>query len=176
MYDASPTIDSDALQAINTEPQRRAYETVNYVLRIFDCLITDTHLLSVAALSRALENASAHITDAQHAGMILMQSEMTSIYFIGALITELSTSLPNYKQNPTAHAKMGKKLVAVLQTWLVVMVPLVADQLAVPRSLPGAHAAATAATCLLGSEEQSNIFNCRPGRVSSVTLLQRAKY
>jgi hypothetical protein len=39
--------DSEALRAINTEPQRRAYETVNYVLRNFGCRIAEVQLLSV---------------------------------------------------------------------------------------------------------------------------------
>ncbi|KAI9890687.1 MAG: hypothetical protein M1814_003756 [Vezdaea aestivalis] len=106
--------DSEIFKSIDTEPQRRAYETVNYVLRNFGCRITEMQLIDATAMNRALANASEHIEvrlfspdmnllfrslQSRLNDVVLLQSVFASIYFLGALCAELTTSLPNWKES-----------------------------------------------------------------------------
>ncbi|MCJ1390166.1 hypothetical protein MMC18_003024 [Xylographa bjoerkii] len=105
------TIAPVSLQA-DPEREARAYETVNYVLRTLGKRIGEAGLVSGPALTNALTAASTHIEvelfsvnanrlfqslSKKLADAVLVNSVFTSIYFIGAITAELSSSLPNYK-------------------------------------------------------------------------------
>ncbi|KAI9803594.1 MAG: hypothetical protein M1825_001937 [Sarcosagium campestre] len=98
---------------IDPERERRAYETLNYVLREIGSRLCEAGLVDLQALSRALVSATKHIEyrlfsveanrlfeslGAKLSDAILVNNIFTSIYFIGALTAELSSSLPNYKE------------------------------------------------------------------------------
>ncbi|MCJ1404288.1 hypothetical protein MMC11_007513 [Xylographa trunciseda] len=97
---------------VDPEREARAYETVNYVLRTLGKRIGEAGLVSGPALTNALTAASTHIEvelfsvnanrlfqslSKKLADAVLVNSVFTSIYFIGAITAELSSSLPNYK-------------------------------------------------------------------------------
>ncbi|KAI9752698.1 MAG: hypothetical protein M4579_005536 [Chaenotheca gracillima] len=105
------------------EADRRAYETVNYVLREFGSRLGEMGLVNSAALTKALSGATKHIevrlfsTESNRlfeslasrlADPILVTSVFTSIYFIGALTAELTSSLPNYKES---YTPLGPRMV-----------------------------------------------------------------
>ena len=112
----SVTVDgTTAPVSLQVDPEReaRAYETVNYVLRTLGKRIGEAGLVSGPALTNALTAASTHIEvelfsvnanrlfqslSKKLADAVLVNSVFTSIYFIGAITAELSSSLPNYKQ------------------------------------------------------------------------------
>ena len=96
------------------ERERRAYETVNYVLREIGSRLCAAGLVDEHALTRALTAAAQHVEVRLFSGEanrlfeslaprladpILVNSVFTSIYLIGALTAELRSSLPNYKTN-----------------------------------------------------------------------------
>ena len=102
----------DVLNRVDPEQERRAYETVNMVLRTLGKRIGDAGLVSAPALAKALTDATAHIEvrlfsveanrlfeslGSKLNDAVLVNSVFTSIYLIGALTAELSSSLPNYK-------------------------------------------------------------------------------
>ena len=111
----SVTVDgTTAPVSLQVDPEReaRAYETVNYVLRTLGKRIGEAGLVSGPALTNALTAASTHIEvelfsvnanrlfqslSKKLADAVLVNSVFTSIYFIGAITAELSSSLPNYK-------------------------------------------------------------------------------
>ncbi|MCJ1292701.1 hypothetical protein MMC34_004254 [Xylographa carneopallida] len=111
----SVTVDGTAAPvSLQVDPEReaRAYETVNYVLRTLGKRIGEAGLVSGPALTNALTAASTHIEvelfsvnanrlfqslSKKLADAVLVNSVFTSIYFIGAITAELSSSLPNYK-------------------------------------------------------------------------------
>ncbi|KAL9104629.1 MAG: hypothetical protein Q9163_000433 [Psora crenata] len=112
--------------ARDPERERRAYETVNYVLREFGCRICAAGLVDEHALTRALVAATKHIAvnlfsvqvnrlfeslAPKLGDPVLVNSIFTSIYFIGALTAELTSSLPNYKET---YPPLGPKLVQQL--------------------------------------------------------------
>ncbi|KAI9844115.1 MAG: hypothetical protein M1837_005829 [Sclerophora amabilis] len=117
--------DSEALKAINTDEQRRAYEAMNYVLRNFGCRITEAQLPSLIALNKALGNATTHIDahrlspditllfrslQTRFKDEIIIQGILASIYLLGALAAEISTSLPNYKEEyPALGSHVAKQ-------------------------------------------------------------------
>ena len=101
---------------LDPERERRAYETVNYVLREFGGRLLAAGLVDGQALTNALTAATTHIEVKLFSGEanrlfeslapklgdpLLVNSVFTSIYFIGALTAELSSSLPNYKDSYT---------------------------------------------------------------------------
>ena len=108
------------------ERERRAYETVNFVLREFGSRICAAGMVDEHALTKALMAATQHIEVNLFSGEanrlfeslaprladpILVNSVFTSIYFIGALSAELSSSLPNYKDT---YVPVGPRLVQQL--------------------------------------------------------------
>ena len=108
------------------ERERRAYETVNFVLRELGSRICAAGMVDEHALTKALTAAAQHIEVNLFSGEanrlfeslapklddpILVNSVFTSIYFIGALSAELSTSLPNYKDT---YTPVGPRLVQQL--------------------------------------------------------------
>ncbi|MCJ1434991.1 hypothetical protein MMC27_004361 [Xylographa pallens] len=111
----SVTVDGTTAPAsLQVDPEReaRAYETVNYVLRTLGKRIGEAGLVSGPALTNALTAASTHIEvelfsvnanrlfqslSKKLADAVLVNSVFTSIYFLGAITAELSSSLPNYK-------------------------------------------------------------------------------
>lgn len=108
------------------ERERRAYETVNFVLREFGSRICAAGMVDEHALTKALTAATQHIEVNLFSGEtnrlfeslapkladpILVNSVFTSIYFIGALTAELSSSLPNYKDT---YVPVGPRLVQQL--------------------------------------------------------------
>lgn len=111
---------------IDPEREKRAYETVNYVLREFGSRVCQAGLVNGVALTNALSGATKHIevrlfsTEANRLfeslaaklnDPILVNSVFTSIYLIGALNAELSSSLPNYKDS---YVPIGPRLVQQL--------------------------------------------------------------
>ena len=108
---------------IDTERERRAYETVNFVLRELGNQICAAGLVDEHALTRALDSAARHVDFNLFSGEgnrlfgslapklgdpVLVNSVFTSIYFIGALIAELTRSLPNYKES---YVPLGPRIV-----------------------------------------------------------------
>lgn len=106
--------DPTAALSLQVDPEResRAYETVNYVLRTLGNRIGEAGLVSAPALAKALTAAATHIEvelfsvnahrlfkslASKLKDAVLVNSVFTSIYFIGAITAELSSSLPNYK-------------------------------------------------------------------------------
>lgn len=111
---------------VDPERERRAYETVNFVLREFGTRICAAGLVDEHALTKALMAATQHIEVKLFSGEanrlfaslapklgdpILVNSVFTSIYFIGALTAELSRSLPNYKES---YIPLGPRIVQQL--------------------------------------------------------------
>ena len=111
---------------VDPERERRAYETVNFVLREFGTRICAAGLVDEHALTKALTGATQHIEVNLFSGeanrlfaslapklgdTILVNSVFTSIYFIGALTAELSRSLPNYKES---YLPLGPRIVQQL--------------------------------------------------------------
>ncbi len=111
---------------VDPERERRAYETVNFVLREFGTRICAAGLVDEHALTKALTAATQHIEVNLFSGeanrlfaslapklgdTILVNSVFTSIYFIGALTAELSRSLPNYKES---YIPLGPRIVQQL--------------------------------------------------------------
>lgn len=101
-----------AAQRVNPERERRAYETVNFVLRTIGSRILEAGLVNVDALATALTAATAHIEvklfsletnrlfqSLAHKlnDVVLVNSVFTSIYFLAFLINEGEKSLPNWK-------------------------------------------------------------------------------
>ena len=97
---------------VDPERESRAYETVNYVLRTLGNRIGEAGLVSAPALAKALTAAATHIEvelfsvnanrlfkslASKLKDAVLVNSVFTSIYFIGAITAELSSSLPQYK-------------------------------------------------------------------------------
>ena len=101
-----------AEQRVNPERERRAYETINYVLRTIGSRILEAGHVNVEALAKALTAATAHIEvklfsletnrlfqSLSHKlnDVVLVNSVFTSIYFLAFLIAEIEKSLPNWK-------------------------------------------------------------------------------
>lgn len=101
---------------IDPEREKRAYETLNFVLRELGSRICAAGLVDEHALGTALTAATQHIEVNLFSGEanrlfaslapkladpILVNAVFTSIYFIGALTAELRRSLPNYKDSYT---------------------------------------------------------------------------
>ena len=112
--------------AKDPERERRAYETVNFVMREIGSQLCAAGLVDEHALTKALTSATQHIEVNLFSGEanrlfeslapkladpILVNSVFTSIYFIGALTAELSSSLPNYKDT---YVPVGPRLVQQL--------------------------------------------------------------
>ena len=122
---AQTTTEAPAV-GIDPERERRAYETVNFVLREFGTRVCAAGLVDEHALTKALTAATQHIEVNLFSGEanrlfaslapklgdpILVNSVFTSIYFVGALTAELSRSLPNYKET---YAPLGPRIVQQL--------------------------------------------------------------
>ncbi len=101
---------------VDSSREKRAYETVNFVLRELGTRICAAGLVNERALEKALTVAAQHVevnlfsgeTNRLFASLapkltdaILVNAVFTSIYFIGALTAELARSLPNYKESYT---------------------------------------------------------------------------
>ena len=112
-----------ATQRVDPERERRAYETVNYVLRTIGSRILEVGLVNVDALARALTAATTHIEvklfsletnrlfqSLTHKlnDVTLVNSVFTSIYFLGFLNAEISRSLPNYKRE---YPPLGPRII-----------------------------------------------------------------
>ncbi len=120
------TTDPTPSLSVDPERERRAYETVNFVLRELGSRICSAGLVDELALTRALNSAAQHIdfnlfsgeTNRLFASLapklgdpVLVNSVFTSICFIGALIGELTRSLPNYKES---YVPLGPRIVQQL--------------------------------------------------------------
>ena len=120
------TVSEVPVVSVDPERERRAYETVNFVLREFGTRICAAGLVDEHALTKALTAATQHIEVNLFSGEanrlfaslaprlndpILVNSVFTSIYFIGALTAELSRSLPNYKES---YVPLGPRIVQQL--------------------------------------------------------------
>ena len=120
------TVSEAPIVGVDPERERRAYETVNFVLREFGTRICAAGLVDEHALTKALTAATQHIEVNLFSGEanrlfaslapklndpILVNSVFTSIYFIGALTAELSRSLPNYKES---YVPLGPRIVQQL--------------------------------------------------------------
>jgi len=103
------TTDPTPSLSVDPERERRAYETVNFVLRELGSRICSAGLVDELALTRALNSAAQHIDF--NLFSVLVNSVFTSIYFIGALIGELTRSLPNYKES---YVPLGPRIVQQL--------------------------------------------------------------
>ena len=117
LHRAQTSIDAPSSLGVDEEHEKRAYETVNYVLRELGTRICAAGLVNEHALEKALIAATQHVevnlfsgeTNRLFASLaprlndpILVNAVFTSIYFLGALTAELSRSLPNYKDSYTA--------------------------------------------------------------------------
>lgn len=117
---------SAAEVAVDPERERRAYETVNFVLRELGSRICAAGLVNEHCLSRALTSAAQHIDFKLFSGdanrlfaslapkledPMLVNNVFASIYFVGALTAELSRSLPNYKES---YVPLGPRIVQQL--------------------------------------------------------------
>ena len=106
-------IQSLALQRVDPEKETRAYETVNFVLRTIGSRILEANMVNMEALATALVAATSHIEVKLFSGetnrlfqslarklndVNLVNSVFTSIYLVGFLTAELTSSLPNYKR------------------------------------------------------------------------------
>ena len=106
-------IQSLALQRVDPERETRAYETVNFVLRTIGSRILEANMVNMEALATALIAATSHIEVKLFSGetnrlfqslarklndVNLVNSVFTSIYLVGFLTAELTSSLPNYKR------------------------------------------------------------------------------
>ena len=124
----STTAPGGTIAPIRKDPERerRAYETVNFVLREFGSRLCAAGLVNEHALTKALVAASQHVDVKLFSGEanrlfaslapkladpLLVNSIFTAIYFIGVVVTELTRSLPNYKDT---HTHLGPKLVQQL--------------------------------------------------------------
>jgi hypothetical protein len=102
-----------AASHIDDEAVRRAYEKVNMVLKTLGERVIAAGLVDIQALARALTQATAHIevrlfsTETNKLFQSLAQklndanlvnSVFTSIYLLGYLIAELTSSLPGWKE------------------------------------------------------------------------------
>src|SRR6266536_12538 len=118
VYPAPPRVDP--------ERERRAYETVNYVLRTLGSRIGEASLVSAPSLAKALTEATMSIdvklfsieTNRLFESLasklndpILVNCVFTSIYLISFLTAELQGSLPNYKDT---YTPLGPRLVQQL--------------------------------------------------------------
>ena len=117
----------DPIPTTAVEKERRAYETVIYVLQEFGSRICAAGLVDEHALSRTLTTAvkdiKANPKDADRvrplfeslvpksSGSVLLKNIFASIYFIGTLTAELTSSLPNYRKSCTP---IGLQLIAQL--------------------------------------------------------------
>ena len=118
----------EGISAIPRDPEceRRAYETVNFVLREIGSRLCAAGLVNEHALTSALMAATQHIEVRLFSGEanrlfeslapkladpILVNSVFTSIYLLGALMAELSSSLPNYKDT---YVPLGPRMVQQL--------------------------------------------------------------
>ena len=103
-----------AATRIDDEAQRRAYEKVNMVLKTLGDRLVRSGLVDIQALARALTQATAHIevrlfstetnklfqSLAQKLNDVsLVNSVFTSIYLLGFLTAELTSSLPGWKDS-----------------------------------------------------------------------------
>ena len=99
---------------VDSSREKRAYETVNFVLRELGSRVCAAGLVNEHALEKALTAATQHVeinlfsgeTNRLFASLapklsdpILVNAVFTSIYLIGALTAELARSLPNYKES-----------------------------------------------------------------------------
>jgi hypothetical protein len=112
-----------AQQRVDPGRERKAYETVNYVLGTIGSRILEAGLVNVEALARALTAATSHIevqlfsleTNRLFKSLAhklndvnLVNSAFTSIYFIGFLTAEIASSLPYYKRE---YPPLGPRIV-----------------------------------------------------------------
>lgn len=112
-----------AAQSVDPERERRAYETVNFVLRTIGSRMLDAGLVNVQALAKALTAATEHIEvnlfsletnrlfqSLAHKldDVLLVNSVFSSIYFLGFIHAELEKSLPNWK--PEYTPPLGPRL------------------------------------------------------------------
>lgn len=115
LHRAQTSTDAPTL-GVDSSREKRAYETVNFVLRELGSRICAAGLVNEHALEQALTAATQHVevnlfsgeTNRLFASLaaklsdpILVNAVFTSIYFIGALTAELARSLPNYKESYT---------------------------------------------------------------------------
>ena len=115
LHHAQTSTEAPAL-GVDSSREKRAYETVNFVLRELGSRICAAGLVNEPALEQALTAATQHVevnlfsgeTNRLFASLapklsdpILVNAVFTSIYFIGALTAELARSLPNYKESYT---------------------------------------------------------------------------
>ena len=107
---AQSSVETPALN-VDLAREKRAYETVNFVLRELGTRICAAGLVNEHALGQALTAAAQRVNSfsgeanrlfealaPKLADPSLVTAVFTSIYFIGALTAELSRSLPNYKE------------------------------------------------------------------------------
>lgn len=122
-------IQSLALQRVDPERETRAYETVNFVLRTIGSRILEAKMVNLDALAKALTGATSHIEVKLFSGetnrlfqslarklndVTLVNSVFTSIYLIGFLTAELSSTLPNYKREyPALGGLLVQQMVRV---------------------------------------------------------------
>ena len=112
-YSSHTSVEGPALGAALAR-EKRAYETVNFVLRELGTRICAAGLVNERALGQALTAATQHVEVNLFSGetnrlfaslapkladVSLVTAVFTSIYFIGALTAELARSLPNYKES-----------------------------------------------------------------------------
>ena len=112
---AHTSIEAPAL-GVDLAREKRAYETVNFVLRELGTRICAAGLVNEHALGQALTAATQHVEVNLFSGETnrliaslppkladpsLVTAVFTTIYFIRALTAELARSLPNYKESYT---------------------------------------------------------------------------
>ena len=115
LHHAQTSVEAPAV-GVDAAREKRAYETVNFVLRELGSRICAAGLVNEHALGNALTAATQHVevnlfsgeTNRLFASLapkladpILVNAVFASIYFIGALTAELAHSLPNYKETYT---------------------------------------------------------------------------
>ena len=113
--------DTSVSLRVDPEQEARAYETVNYVLRTLGSRMGAAGIVSAPALAKALTQAASQVElfsvnanrlfkslESRLRDAVLVNSVFTSIYFIGAITAELSSTLPNYK---AAYPQLGPFIV-----------------------------------------------------------------
>lgn len=120
---AEHSVGSLAKARVDPERERRAYETVNYVLKTVGSRLLEADLVDTQALARGLTAATSHIevklfsleTNRLFQSLApklndvkLVNSVFASIYFIGFLTAEISSSLPNYKDK---YVPIGPRII-----------------------------------------------------------------
>jgi hypothetical protein len=107
--------------------EQRAYETMNYILQRFGTRLGEAGLVSIPALGKALTSAAntniqVQLFGTEHNALfkslasklsdtVLVNSVFASIYFIGALSSELKASLPQYKDT---YPAIGPRIIQCL--------------------------------------------------------------